>query len=143
MKTAPALASIATHGAGDYFASIVEASPDCIRILDLDGRVEFMNRRGLELFEIEDFTPNRGAHWPSLWPELARPAIAEALAEAAAGRAHTFRAFCPTAKGAPRWWDTVVSPVLDPASGEVVRLLATSRDITAAVAADEALREAL
>ena len=39
-----------------------------------------------------------------------------------------FRAFCPTAKGAPRWWDTTVSPILE--NGRVTRVLATSRDVT-------------
>ena len=123
--------TIPTVGKGaDYFASIIDASPDCIRILDRGGHVEFMNASGLALFEVDDFERNRGQPWPSLWPEDARPAVAAALQAAVAGETCSFRAFCPTAKGTAKWWDTIVSPVFGPDDPEPIRLLATSRDIT-------------
>lgn len=115
---------------GDYFASLLDASPDCIRVLDLDGHVRFMNARGQALFEIENFEKNRGQYWPTLWPETARDLVEECLRAAAAGETRSFRAFCPTAKGAMRWWDTAVSPVLGKRDGAPVGLLARSRDIT-------------
>ena len=115
--------------AGAYFHSVLEASQDCMRVLNVDGCVEYMNARGQALFEIERFEANHLRYWPDLWPERAREPLERALAEARAGRVASFRAFCPTARGAPRWWDTVVSPVIGP-DGKVERLLATSRDIT-------------
>ena len=114
------------------FHSVLQASPDCIRLLDLDGRLEFMNSRGLELFEITDFERNRGRYWPDLWNAQNRPAAVAAVAAAVGGEVYAFRSFCPTAKGTPKWWDTVVAPVFD-AEGRVVRLMATSRDITTEV----------
>ena len=54
----------------------------------------------------------------------------ERLRAALAGRAVSFQAFNPTVKGAPRWWDTTVSPIV--VEGKVVRVLATSRDVTGA-----------
>ncbi|MDP3749940.1 MAG: PAS domain-containing protein [Phenylobacterium sp.] len=114
-----------------YFSCVVESSPDCVRILDLCGRVEFMNERGQRLFEIEDFAANRGGYWPDLWPQAARAAVEAAVEAARGGETHRFRAYCPTATGFPRWWDTVVSPVYDKGCAAPVRLLATSRDVTA------------
>jgi PAS domain S-box-containing protein len=117
------------EGAGAYFQSIIEASPNCIRVLSVDGRLEFINQRGLDLLEIDDFSVHQGQPWAERWPPEAAPAITAALAEAASGRLASFRAECPTAKGTRKVWDTTVSPVF----GEdqtVVRLLATSRDIT-------------
>jgi PAS domain S-box-containing protein len=116
-------------GAGRYFRSVVEASNDCVRVLSPAGAIEYMNPRGQALFEIADFERNRGKSWPSQWPLETRGEVERALQEALAGRTTTFRAFCPTARGAPRWWDTTVSPILD-ASGEVTRILATSRDVS-------------
>lgn len=117
------------EGAGVYFLSVVEASQDCIRVISPQGAVEYMNAQGKSLFEIEDFDGrNRQRYWPDMWPPESREAVEQALRAAQAGHAVAFRAFCPTAKGAPRWWDTTVSPILE--DGRVNRVLATSRDVT-------------
>ncbi|MBU2292476.1 MAG: response regulator [Alphaproteobacteria bacterium] len=125
-----------------YFAAVAEASQDVMRILSLDGRVEYMNRFGLELLEISDFEQNRGRPWSDLWPAESRCQLLEALEAARAGRVGRFDAFCPTAKGSPRWWLTVVSPVRDQ-DGRVVRLLATSRDVTMEQRRESRLKSAL
>lgn len=117
------------EGAGAYFLSVIEASQDCIRVISADGRVEYMNARGKVLFEIEDFEGrNRDRYWPDMWPAESRLIVENALRAAMAGRAVSFQAFNPTVKGAPRWWDTMVSPII--VEGKVVRVLATSRDVT-------------
>ncbi|PXA82652.1 histidine kinase [Caulobacter sp. D4A] len=122
--------------AGAYFHSVLEASQDCIRVIDPEGRVEYMNGRGRVLFEIDDFDGrNRDRYWPDMWPPESRPAVENALNKALAGGAAFFRALCPTAKGNVRWWDTTVSPVRDEA-GRVVRVLAASHDVTAAMLAE-------
>ncbi|PHY21760.1 sensor histidine kinase [Caulobacter sp. BP25] len=117
------------EGAGAYFLSVIEASQDCIRVISADGYVEYMNARGKQLLEIEDFEGrNRDRYWPDMWPAESRLIVENALRAALAGRAVSFQAFNPTVKGAPRWWDTMVSPVI--VDGKVVRVLATSRDVT-------------
>jgi PAS domain S-box-containing protein len=117
---------------GAYFLGVVEASQDCIRVLSLDGHVEYMNRRGQALFEIHDYPKHRGRLWGELWPAETRHMLRRAVREAQSGKVASFRAVCPTASGVRKCWDTVVSPVRD-GQGEVVRLLATSRDVTAEV----------
>jgi PAS domain S-box-containing protein len=123
------------EGAGAYFLSIVEASRDCIRVISPEGFVEYMNARGLALFEIDDFEGrNRSRYWPDLWPFESRAVVEHALRTAMSGEAAAFRALCPTAKGDPRWWDTTVSPILE--DGRVIRVLATSRDVTGEMRAE-------
>ena len=117
------------EGAGAYFLSVVEASPDCIRVISADGYLEYMNAQGKSLLEIEDFDGrNRHRYWPDMWPPESRDTVEQALRAAMAGNAVAFRASCPTAKGSVRWWDTTVSPILE--NGRVIRVLATSRDVT-------------
>uniref|UniRef100_B0T2K8 histidine kinase n=1 Tax=Caulobacter sp. (strain K31) TaxID=366602 RepID=B0T2K8_CAUSK len=121
---------VVLEGVGAYFLSVVEASRDCIRVISAEGAVEYMNAQGQALFEIDDFeSRNRRKYWPDMWPAEARPAVEYALRRALAGEAGAFRAFGPTAKGNPRWWDTTVSPIFDEAR-RVIRVLATSRDVT-------------
>ena len=113
-----------------YFAAVARASQDVMRILTLDGVVEYMNDRGLELLEIDRFGANHGRAWSELWPAASRPELVAALDRARSGEPAEFTAYCPTAKGRPRWWHTLVSPVRD-GDGTMVRLLAVSRDVTA------------
>ena len=55
--------------------------------------------------------------------------MADSVVAAAEGRPTRFEAFCPTAKGSPRWWDVSVSPVLG-ANGQPERILSISRDVS-------------
>ena len=125
-----------------YFSAVTRASQDVMRILTLEGRVEYMNARGIELLEIADFESNRGQLWSDLWPREARRSLSRAVTRARAGTPSTFIAACPTVRGKARWWSTVVSPVLDE-EGTVVRLLATSRNITAERSREYRLSKAL
>ena len=65
------------------------------------------------------------------------------MKEAAAGRTgHCAGYFATRITGQPRWWDVVVSPILD-ANGRPERLLALSRDITEHKKNESALRQAI
>ncbi len=90
-----------------------------------------MNANGMRVMEIDDFALVRGLRWSALWPEPQRPLIDEAMAAAAAGETLRVEAPCPTAKGTDKWWDVAVAPIRDE-SGQVVRMVAVSRDITSA-----------
>ncbi|MGK7870931.1 PAS domain S-box protein [Falsiroseomonas sp. E2-1-a20] len=118
--------------------NVLESNPDCLKLLDCDGRVTFMNGPGLRLTEIDDFQDISGKPWVSLWPENERSKVKTALAEAAAGRLGRFQGLCPTAKGTPKWWDVQVTMV--PGSEEQPGLLlASSRDVTELHAVQTAL----
>lgn len=122
-------------------SAILDQSADCIKVIGLEGSVDYMNRNGQCAMEIDDFCVIAGQKWPDLWPEDGRPAILDAMERAAAGSLVRFEGFCPTAKGAPRWWDVSVSPLRRP-DGSVQGFIATSRDITDRIN-QRALRDAM
>lgn len=122
---------------------MLESTPDCVKLLDAEGRLLSMNTPGLCLMEIDDFTPLAGQPWRTLWPAECSIQIHAALVEARAGRQGRFQAFCPTAKGTPKWWDvivTAVNPVANDEADAPVRFIAASRDITESYQWAETLR---
>jgi PAS domain S-box-containing protein len=110
--------------------SLMNASPDCVKVLDLDGRVLHMNTPGICAMEIDDFATVQGKLWADLWPGEARADIECALARAINGEPSSFQAFCATNKGTPKWWDVTVSPVRGAGGGPAVQVLSVSRDVT-------------
>ncbi|MBX6741469.1 MAG: EAL domain-containing protein [Acetobacteraceae bacterium] len=70
--------------------------------------------------------------WQALgrfWPAGEADSLRAGIAEARTGRTTQFSGYCPTAKGAPKWWDVTICPIPG-ADGRPARLLAVSRDIT-------------
>lgn len=119
-------------------ASVLDQSSDCVKLVSVDGIIQYMNRNGQCAMEIDDFCSIEGLAWDDMWPEGAREQIHSAYVEAIAGRTAKFRAFCPTAKGAERWWDVSVSPVADD-NGVIAGFLSISRDVTENQKSREAL----
>ena len=133
--TASRSAEAALQASEELNRRVLESSKDCIKVLDLDGTVRFVNVGGLKALEFETLADVAGAPWPNLWPEADRAVVDSAVASAQGGGTGRFRGFAETAKGSPRWWDVVVTPILD-AFGEPERLLSVSRDITAEITAE-------
>ena len=136
----PGLASAFATASNEMLAAILDQSADCIKVIGAQGTVDYMNCNGQCAMEVDDFCAIAGQHWTALWPEELRDKIRQAMAAAEAGEAARFEAFCPTAKGAPRWWDVSVSPLRRP-DGTIDGFIATSRDVTARIN-ERALREA-
>jgi PAS domain S-box-containing protein len=108
---------------------ILDSSQDCIKVLTLDGRLQYINKQGTHLFEVDDPSSLLNATWVSFWQGEDQEKAKAAIAAASSGNVGSFRGYCPTAKGKPKWWDVIVTPIRD-ASGQVVQLLSISRDIT-------------
>ena len=125
----------------ELLAAILDQSADCIKVIGPEGTVDYMNRNGQCAMEIDDFCLVAGQQWCDLWPEQTRPAVIDAVARGREGKASRFEGFCPTAKGAPRWWDVSVAPLHVP-GGLIQGFIATSRDITDRVN-QRMLREAM
>ena len=109
--------------------SVLESSPDCVKLLGADGRLLTMNANGLRLMEIDDFDSIRGKEWLVLWPRETWALVTTAIAAANGGHMGRFQAFRPTAKGTPKWWDVIVAPVRD-GRGTITGLVTVSRDVT-------------
>ena len=118
---------------------VFEGSPDCVKVLDADGRILAMNRNGMCSMEIDDFKTVQGASWATLWTEENRHEIQAAINAAREGRNYSLNLACPTAKGSSRWWEVTVSPIVGD-DGAVDRILSVSRDITEARFATENVR---
>ncbi len=114
---------------------LFDSSQDCVKAVDLDGRLLGMNANGVCLMEIEDFSVLQGQAWSSLWPAEHQAAIDAAVAHARQGGVARLCADCPTAKGTLKSWEVLVSPVLDE-RGQPSLLLAISRDVTLQVRAE-------
>ncbi|HYF55000.1 MAG TPA: PAS domain-containing protein, partial [Salinarimonas sp.] len=121
-----------------FLSSVLNASSDCIKVVENDGSLTFMNANGLCAMEIECFADVRGAEWAALWPSEARSQVCAAIETAKQGSMARFEAFCPTAKGTPKWWDVTVSPVTNK-DGHVTRLISISRDVTERYLSSQAL----
>ncbi|MBW4637897.1 MAG: EAL domain-containing protein [Gloeocapsa sp. UFS-A4-WI-NPMV-4B04] len=117
------------HCNEQYLYRILKSSTDCIKVLDLEGRLLSMSYQGQLALEIDDFTPYLNLSWMEFWKEADQEAVCFALATAKAGGVGKFQGYCPTAKRKPKWWDVVVTPLMD-AKGKPEQLLAVSRDIT-------------
>lgn len=122
--------------------SVLNSSADCIKVMDLEGRLISMNVPGVAAFDLESFDRVKDTLWSELWGDDMRTHVAQAVAKGASGATTRFNGPCRTAKGISKWWDVIVTPLRD-ADGRVTRLTATSRDITEQrKASEEALASA-
>jgi PAS domain S-box-containing protein len=116
--------------AEDINARLIAESPDCLKVLDLDGRLLSMNSGGMRVLEICDLGPLLHSQWTDFWQGEFRPLAIEAVRAARTGAIGRFTGFFPTTQTkTPKWWDVVVSPILGD-DGKPERLLASSRDVT-------------
>ena len=113
----------------EFRKRVLESSSDCIKVLDLDTRLLYMNAGGMCLLEIDDLTPYLNTKWVNFWQDESRQEVEAAIAVAKSNEVSRFQGLCPTVKGTKKWWDVIVTPMLDE-EGRVSQLLATSRDIT-------------
>ena len=138
-RTGRAEAEAKLRASEELLRRVMESSHDCIKLLDLEGRLLWMNACGLRVMELDSFAPLRNVPWLEFWQGQDYAAACAAV-QAAKGRGvGTFTGFCPTTKGTAKWWDVVVTPVLD-AAGQPEKLLSISRDVTERRAGEEAVR---
>lgn len=121
-----ALSKAAPHFS-DLQKAMLDATPDCIKVLSVDGALLTMNKAGcLALGVSED--SGFGMPWLSLLPDDVRQSGLEALRDAARGHNARFpgKSLSPTGT---RYWDNLLTPLVD-ASGQVLSILCVSRDVT-------------
>jgi PAS domain S-box-containing protein len=127
-------------GSPNFKARLIEDSLDCIKVLDLEGRLLSMNAGGMKLLEICDLGPVIGSSWIDFWNGEDRDAARNAVQTAREGGVGRFVGFFATTRTkTPKWFDVSVSPILD-ARGEPEMLVAASRDVTSYKRAERALR---
>jgi two-component sensor histidine kinase len=127
-------------GNADLLRSVLAGCGDCIKILDLDGRLIFMSEGGKRVMEVDDFSGLKGCPWPDFWAGEGNSRALAAVAAAKSGQTSRFRGAANTAKGNPRYWDVQVSPI-NGQDGNPSQLLSISRDITEEWNAAELLKK--
>lgn len=123
----------------EFNRRILASSADCIKVLDLNGRLEFMSEGGMCVMEVDDFGAISGAYWPDFWPGEEHAKALAAVEEAKRGGTGRFQGFATTMKGTPRWWDVAVTSI-NGLEGTPEKLLSVSRDVTSTREAEAALR---
>jgi PAS domain S-box-containing protein len=139
-RTAQRQAEEKTRQSEAFLRSVLESSGDSIAVLDLTGRIEFMNEGGLRGLEVDAVGAIQDRPWAGLWEDDGAMAPEEAMAAAKTGGTGRFTGLARTLKGTPRWWDVQVTPIAGP-DGRPGKLLAISRDVTDHRQAEAALRE--
>jgi PAS domain S-box-containing protein len=133
-------AAEAQRADAEFLHSVLASSGDCIKVLDLDAKLEFMNEGGLRIMEVSDFNTIRGCPWPDFWPAEEQEEAWAAIETARAGASARFQGFANTMKGTRKCWDVQVT-ASPGAHGRPEKLLAVSRDITEQKRIEGELRE--
>lgn len=126
----------------DPLEQAFENSHDCIALVDMQGRVLYMNLPGACLMGLDGRPPRQPVYWPELWSPEHRDLADYSIEEARCGHQCRFLACRRLANGLPRWWDVAVSPVFD-AQGIPFRMLCVCRDVTTFKQAESSLQQQL
>lgn len=124
----PGVAAEAEPHFSEIQKRMLDATPDCIKVLSPDGRLLAMNKAGclaLNVPEDSEF----GMPWLPLLPDSVHELGQKALQTAIGGHNARFPGMSISSDGL-RYWDNLLNPFVD-ASGNVLSILCVSRDITA------------
>ncbi len=110
--------------------ALMENIEGCIKLINLQGELEYLSPRGLCLLEIEDKTQVLGTKWSALWPKDLQNKIDDAVRLALSGQSSEFSAPCPTAKDNLKYWQVRVFPIYDN-NKTLLGILSISTDKTA------------
>ncbi|MCT0204818.1 PAS domain-containing protein [Synechococcus sp. CS-602] len=124
----------------DFNKRIIESSNDCIKVLDLDARLLYMNAASRDFLKSCKLTVVPQTNWLSLWNGDYQQAAKKAFTTAKSGEVGRFQGNYQPANGLPIWRDVVVTPIFD-SSGQVIQILTTTRDITQQRLMEEQLRQ--
>ena len=111
-----------------YTAALFESDPDCLQLIDQNGRLFGMNANGCDLCEIDEFETVYSTPWRDLW--LDKDQIDKAIEKAKEEGQATFKADAFTQKGTRKTWEVKVVRV-DAPEGDGYFFLSSSRVVEA------------
>jgi nitrogen fixation negative regulator NifL len=119
---------------------ILESEPECIKIIDSAGRLQLMNRAGLQMIEADSFAQVQGKPvLPLIAPEYQK-GYAELMERVIAGEKMQMEYEIIGLKGGRCWLETHAVPMQE--SDSSIVHLAVTRDISERKQIEEALRQA-
>ena len=123
-----------------FLHTIIDTEPDCVKMLDSDGRILMMNPAGLEIIGADSLEQIKGK---SIFECIAlgyRDAFVTLTNDVFQGRSGRLEFEADNLKGKHLWLGTHVVPFRNDL-GKIISLLGITRDITERKRADQALRE--
>ena len=109
--------------------TIIEAEPECVKIVDTEGRLVQMNAAGLAMIEADSLEQVQGGKLVELVVPSQREAYRAFEASVLDGRSAVFEFEMVGLKGAHRWLDSHAVPLPAPQDGRP-QMLAITRDVT-------------
>jgi len=120
--------------------AIVESEPECVMLVDSDGRLLEMNATGLNMIEADSLEQVGGKSLYSIILPEYRPAFKALVESVFRGKSGALEFEIIGLKGTHRWLESHAVPLRD-AKNEIIALLAVTRDITERKRTEKALRE--
>ncbi len=110
--------------------SLLEGSPVCNKIIDLDCKLRYMSNAGVTDLKIPDIKPYYGQTYPpEFYPDSMRAPLVKGLQLAMAGEISFVEAPVHDMEGNEIWYHTTFVPALDD-DGQVKYVIGTSVNIT-------------
>ncbi|MHB9102267.1 MAG: PAS domain S-box protein, partial [Sulfuricella sp.] len=109
--------------------TIIEAEPECVKIVDAEGRLMQMNAAGLAMIEADSFEQVQGHKIDELVVPAQREAYRTFVDEVLHGRPGTFEFEIAGLRGRHLWLDTHAVPLPEQQDGRP-QMLAITRDVT-------------
>jgi PAS domain S-box-containing protein len=120
--------------------AIIDAEPECVKLLDAEGRLLTMNPAGLAMIEADAPEQVVGERVLAIVAPEQRDAFSALTRRVFQGESGTLEFEVIGLKGTRRWLETHAVPLRDP-GGTITALLGITRDVTKRKLAERALRD--
>jgi PAS domain S-box-containing protein/putative nucleotidyltransferase with HDIG domain len=127
----------AIRASENKFRTIVDAEPECVKLLDTHGNLVEMNPAGLAMLEVESPEQVIGKSILPFVMKKDQPAFKELAGKVLKGESGTLQFEITGSKGTHRFMETHAVPIID--NGKVSNLLAVTRDISQHKQAEQVL----
>jgi len=124
-------AELALEESETFIRSIFDSSPDCIRLMDLEGNLVLMNRAGRQLFGLAPDAPLNEMRWDKIVAASDMSKVASAFDRVKAAETARFETVIAAHDGKTHCMDVIAAPVFG-SGGKPVRILTIWRDVTEA-----------
>jgi|GEM_PF-3311227 len=112
----------------EKFRALVESSPDCIKYLDVKGKLLYLSPGGLAEHKLSKMEDGVGFDYMATIEKEYHPRVAAAFSEALKGKTTTFPIKHVSGACTRDWCSLTLAPVKNK-SGEVISVFGVSRDI--------------
>jgi PAS domain S-box-containing protein len=120
--------------------TILQTEPECVKLIDINGDLTYMNPAGLAMMEADTFDMVSGKKSYNIINEPYRDAFIRLAINVFKGQPGKFEYEITGLKGTQRWLETHVVPLRN-ADEKIISLLGVTRDITESKKAAEQIKK--